>query len=292
MLSMIPAGWRLRILSRMFREGSARLFEAASATENDHRFKHYAEQFSYELRAIIRKLAAPAASEKTNDRKTVVLKLLLDLDNELYKAISAKACECGGGMHPKHRLMRYHDFFCKNVGLNESVLDIGCGNGFLTSDVAKCTRGRVVGIDMNRESIEFAKKHYGAANIEYLCDDVNTGSIGQSHFDVVILSNVLEHLPNRAGFLEQVREKVRPTKFLIRVPMYEREWMVPLKAELGIEYMLDATHKIEYTQNQFFEELCAAGLSPESCEIGWGEIWCRAVSARPAAGEAGASEPQ
>jgi len=63
----------------------------------------------------------------------------------------------------------------------------------------------------------------------------------------------------------------------VRVVENEREWMVPLKEELGVDYMLDAGHKIEYTLEGLFKELKEAGLEPESWEIRWGEIWCVAV---------------
>jgi hypothetical protein len=59
--------------------------------------------------------------------------------------------------------------------------------------------------------------------------------------------------------------------------MYDREWMVPMKDELGVEYMLDAGHEIEYTLDCLFRELSEAGLKPERWEIKWGEIWCVAV---------------
>jgi 2-polyprenyl-3-methyl-5-hydroxy-6-metoxy-1,4-benzoquinol methylase len=247
MFSVIPMKWRWVVLLKIFRRSVADLPEFAPVSRD----------------------------ENMTEKRIAVLKGLLALDNELYKAISLSACKYDDGIHPKHRLMKYHDFFCKNIDANESVLDIGCGNGFLTSDVAKCTCGRVVGIDINKDNIDFAKNHYRANNIAFICGDVKT-DIEQAHFDAVILSNVLEHLPERAKFLRQVLEKVSPSKFLLRVPMYEREWMVPLKEELGIDYMLDATHKIEYTQEQFFQELGAAGLAPETWEIRWGEIWCRA----------------
>lgn len=277
-LSMLPMRMRYGILLRMLRHSAADSLDIALAAENEEELGNWCREFFDELRAITKKLGTPLPSSGTSRGAVAVLKSLLDLDNELYRAISLKACEYGEGLHPKHRLTRYHDFFCKNVGPKESVLDIGCGNGFLTSDVAKCTRGRVVGIDMNENNIAFAKAHYQADNIEFIRGDVRT-NLEEARFDVVMMSNVLEHLSKRIEFLKRVREAVEPAKFLIRVPMYEREWMVPLKEELGIEYVLDAGHEIEYTQQHLFDELRAAGLNPENSEIRWGEIWCRAVPA-------------
>jgi 2-polyprenyl-3-methyl-5-hydroxy-6-metoxy-1,4-benzoquinol methylase len=213
-----------------------------------------------------------------------ILRILLEMDGRLYELISVYAAAYDQGLHPKHRLIGYHDFFCNNIRENESVLDIGCGNGFLTSDIAKCTRGKVVGIDKNSASIEFATKRYRNENLQFVIGDVGDG-VDIGIFDVVVLSNVLEHLTDRSEFLLTLKKIVKPAKFLIRVPMFEREWMVPFKRELGIDYRLDADHKIEYTQEQLKEELSAAGLSFTKVEVRWGEVWCCATADREMAAD-------
>ena len=96
-------------------------------------------------------------------------------------------------------------------------------------------------------------------------------------FDVVILSNVLEHLQGRPMFLNHVREALKPKRFLIRVPVFERDWRVPLKRELGVEYRLDTTHEIEYTLESFTQEMEKAGLKITHQEVRWSEIWGEVV---------------
>jgi len=39
-------------------------------------------------------------------------------------------------------------------------------------------------------------------------------------FDVIVLSNVLEHLKDRANFLAKLKANINPERFLIRVPMF------------------------------------------------------------------------
>ena len=96
-------------------------------------------------------------------------------------------------------------------------------------------------------------------------------------FDTIILSNVLEHLPNRSQFLRETVERIRPSRILLRVPVFERDWRVPLKQELGIDYRLDDTHLTEYTLESFAAEMAAAGLLVIHQEVRWGEIWAEAV---------------
>jgi hypothetical protein len=59
--------------------------------------------------------------------------------------------------------------------------------------------------------------------------------------------------------------------------MFEREWPVPYKKELGVEWRLDPTHEIEYTQKELQDELFEAGLGISSLDIRWGEFYVVAV---------------
>lgn len=56
------------------------------------------------------------------------------------------------GLHPKHRIMKYHDWFIKRINSSWTVLDIGCGNGALTFDISKAAK-KVVGIDLEEKNI-------------------------------------------------------------------------------------------------------------------------------------------
>ena len=191
------------------------------------------------------------------------------LHNALYANISRLALLAENGLHPKHRLMNYHAFFIDNVHASDSVLDIGCGNGFLTHDIAGKARS-VTAIDLNTDNIEFARRNFGGDNIEYICADAAQFNTGEK-FDVVTMSNLLEHLENRHDFLQKISSLA--DRFLIRVPMVNRDWLTYYKRELGVEYRLDLTHKIEYTRESLQDELEQAGLRIDSASVQFGEIW-------------------
>ena len=204
-----------------------------------------------------------------NDR----MRFVLELDNFIYPYIGRASVDYGNGVHSKHRHIKYHDFFVDNIYDGETILDIGCGNGELAHDIAvRSACSRITGIDQNKKSISTAVAKNSHAKIEYICADA-TEYVYSDNYDVVLLSNVLEHLQNRGGFLLKIRKIVRPERFLIRVPMYERDWRVPLKDELGVNYLLDPTHQLEYTTEVFAKEMAEAGMSVESAVFKWGEMW-------------------
>ncbi len=199
----------------------------------------------------------------------LLLKLFLWLHSFSYKAISRLVVLVEGGLHPKHRIIGYHRFFVHNIAEKDRVLDVGCGNGALTYALAQKAK-KVVAIDLSPENIRLAKERFSAPNVEYRVGDA-TKELGREKFDVIVLSNVLEHLDNRVLFLRQLR-KIGP-KLLIRVPALDRDWLTLYKKELGSEWRLDKTHRTEYTLKSLRQELKQAGWRIINYSIQFGEIW-------------------
>ena len=121
-----------------------------------------------------------------------------------------------------------------------------------------------------KKTLNLLKNNYSSMNIEYISDDVLNHTF-EEVFDVVVLSNLLEHLKDRVNFL--ISLKSITNKILIRVPLLNRSWIDLYKKELGIEYRLDKTHYIEYTFDEFKDELKKAGLEIQDYSIQFGEIW-------------------
>jgi len=199
-----------------------------------------------------------------------LVKWSLILHNKSYHlcAMLSSALE-PDGLHPKHRLMKYHDWFRDNVDQEWTVLDVGCGNGALTYDLASKAK-RIIGIDINSNNIIRASQQFKRENITYIVGDATVFDFKEK-VDVIVLSNVLEHIQNRVDFLKKLSKLA--DRFLIRVPMFNRDWITLYKKELGVEWRLDKTHYIEYTLESFQNELSDSGLAIEVYETMFGEIW-------------------
>jgi len=201
--------------------------------------------------------------------KKLLLKTLIWFQTKTETAINMLAASVHKGVHPKHELMKYHDFFVNNIAPNATVLDIGCGNGSVAADVARKAK-KVVAVDLNEKNITFARTKFAASNIEYLVCDATTYNFTDT-FDFIVLSNVLEHIEHRIEFLNKIKH-LAPT-ILIRVPMLNRDWLTLYKKQLGMFYFSDVTHFTEYTIESFADEIKNAGLKIKSYTIQFGEIW-------------------
>lgn len=217
------------------------------------------------------------SAEKRRHPISVLIRCLLHLDRINHKVIGKVSRYLEPDrLHPKHRLMQYHDFFLENIEAGWTVVDLGCGNGALTCDLAK-KAGRVIGLDFDIEKIRQAKVR--AEEMQLSNVQLEVGNIHeycpQEPFNSIVLSNVLEHLDNRHGFLLHCRKIA--SVLIIRVPMLDRDWLTLYKRMLGLPYFLDPTHRTEYTDATLSEELSSAGWTIVSAVRRFGETWavCR-----------------
>lgn len=199
----------------------------------------------------------------------LLLKIVIWINNFSYRLIGVLAIKENEGIHPKHKIINYYEFFINNISFSDSVLDIGCGNGACTSAVSK-KAAQAVGIDISRKNIKMARKRFSNENLRYIVGDATSYDF-RGKFDVIMLSNVLEHIENRLDFLEKIK-KLAP-KILIRVPLLTRDWLAVYRKNKGFEYRLDPTHHIEYTEENFKSELQKVGLIAESYYIKFGELY-------------------
>lgn len=198
-----------------------------------------------------------------------LLKILIWIHNFSYRLIGILVIKENGGIHPKHQILNYYEFFINNVLPSDKILDIGCGNGACTKTVSEKVR-KAIGIDILEKNIKMARKNFSNNNLVYIVGDTTIYDF-KENFNVIILSNVLEHIEHRIDFLEKIK-KLAP-KILIRVPLLTRDWLAVYKKEGGYDYKLDKAHCTEYTEESFKDEIEKAGLKIESYFIKFGELY-------------------
>lgn len=103
----------------------------------------------------------------------------------------------------------------KKANRRLKVLDIGCGTGQrLTIPVASCLEVDVLGIDLHGPSIERALSSRGP-NLTFEKADISELIEQGREFDVVICSEVLEHLFEPEQLLRSILQVIRPQGLLI-----------------------------------------------------------------------------
>ncbi len=99
-----------------------------------------------------------------------------------------------------------------------SALEIGCATGELIAALPVRAGGRKVGVDISAANVEVARGRF--PQFEFRCGDFR--SLPAERFDVVILSDVLEHVPDDAAFLGDAAAFGRVV--LVNLPL-EDNWL-------------------------------------------------------------------
>lgn len=205
------------------------------------------------------------------------MRQLLEVYGDAYAGVDLGAIDYDGGVHAKHRLTGYHDFFVERIRQGERVLDVGCGKGELAHDIAERAGAVVVAVDASPWMLQFARERFAHPRISFVQADA-LEFVPEEPVQVAVLSNVLEHIEQRVELLRALRERAGAGRLLIRVPVLDRDWTVPLRREVGLPHFSDPEHKVEYDPQLLRDELAAAGWEMGEPVFVWGEIWVEALA--------------
>jgi 2-polyprenyl-3-methyl-5-hydroxy-6-metoxy-1,4-benzoquinol methylase len=104
----------------------------------------------------------------------------------------------------------------QNVGgIDNRILDLGCGRGWMATFLSPF--GKVTGVDFAPQGIEFAKENYGQHGEFHLADPASEtfGLPSDLNFDVVVNTEVIEHVDDPVNFVEQIRRFLKPHGWLL-----------------------------------------------------------------------------
>lgn len=115
------------------------------------------------------------------------------------------------------------------------VLDIGCGYGGTTIELARACR-HIVGIEPSSTLLDFALKlkiSSNLKNIEFRNQDIYELT-DKSCYDLAVLDNVFEHLPDQPLALQKICECLKP-RGLVYMVVPNRLW--PVEVHYGLPFL-------------------------------------------------------
>lgn len=133
----------------------------------------------------------------------------------------------------KHSLTQYtlaHEMLRKlSLTGNETILDVGCGDGRITAEIAKCVpEGDVIGIDPSMEMIELAKDSF--QNQDYPHLSFIHGLAEELHdiqlVDIILVMNALHWVRNPIKAIHHFAAALKPngSLFVLTYPKESPYW--------------------------------------------------------------------
>jgi SAM-dependent methyltransferase len=139
----------------------------------------------------------------------------------------------------------------RELGLSSAdrVLDVGCGAGANLRLLSDMGLPSVAGLDLNASSIRFCREK-GLGEIEQ--GDLQHLPFAGESFDLVLATDVLEHVDDDERAVEEIRRVLRPGgTALITVPAFPSMW--GLQDEIS-------HHRRRYRRERLLETVRAGGL--------------------------------
>lgn len=199
-----------------------------------------------------------------------------------FGAIAAEWWDPAGKFAPLHAMnpvrLRYAvdqiaaERGCDRTGLRPfeglAILDIGCGGGLMAEPMARLGAA-VTGIDPSAETVAVARAHAAEAGLDiaYRAADAETLAAEGARFDAVLALEVIEHVPDRPGFVATIARLLAPGGVAV-LSTLNRTARSFATAILGAEYLLGwlprGTHDWTrfVTPDELAGHLAAAGLRP------------------------------
>lgn len=117
--------------------------------------------------------------------------------------------------------------FAEPLCAGHRVLDLGCGSGYGACRIAGVASS-VVGVDVAQDAVAFARDRYRRSNLSFMAiepDGPLPFDAGQ--FDVVLSFQVIEHVGNVRGYLEEARRVLRPGGIMVIITPDRKHRLLP-----------------------------------------------------------------
>jgi 2-polyprenyl-3-methyl-5-hydroxy-6-metoxy-1,4-benzoquinol methylase len=143
-------------------------------------------------------------------------------------------------LEPPDRELRSH-FLLGRVNRGDRVLDLGCGDGWMTAELARAGAAPT-GIEVAQAAIDRARQRHPELELR-LAPIEGPLPVEDNACDVVWASEVIEHVADTAGWLSEIRRVLRPEgRLLLTTPNHSRLRLLVAGIERYSEPLGDHLH--------------------------------------------------
>jgi len=163
--------------------------------------------------------------------------------------------------NPEH----YHQKILKIIeeqgkARNLKILDVGCATGYLGAAIKRKGKHRVYGIEISEIAIKKARKVLD----DVVCADIESIEIPwQEKFDIIILSDILEHLFDPKRVLVKIKKHLEPYGRILSTMPNVANYRIRLMLMRG-KWLYQDTGSLDYGHLRFFTKESTVIMFKES----------------------------
>lgn len=123
--------------------------------------------------------------------------------------------------HARRTAANSAGFLLPHIKPTHRILDLGCGPGTITADLAALVPlGSVVGVDSIEKILEQARslaESRGLTNLTYETGDANKLRFEDGEFDIVFCHQLIQHVKDPIGILREMKRLAKPGGGIVAV---------------------------------------------------------------------------
>lgn len=116
------------------------------------------------------------------------------------------------GTYNSH-LQRY--IFASPFCQGKIILDIACGVGYGSNNLIESGAKKVVGVDISRDAIGYAKSNYQKDELEFVVSDGIALPFPEDMFDIIVSFETIEHIYDYKKYLSECKRVLKTNGILI-----------------------------------------------------------------------------
>jgi SAM-dependent methyltransferase len=137
--------------------------------------------------------------------------------------------------------------YLRNEKKNKAILELGCGNGWLTNKLTELPGSQLIGLDVNISELEQGARVFGSKqNLVFVCSDVFKIKF---KFDYIILAGVIAYFKDLDKLISSLISNLNPNGeiHIIDSPFYKdtgkaKQNSARYYSDLGFEEMINYYH--------------------------------------------------
>lgn len=146
------------------------------------------------------------------------------------------------------------EHYLSNLVAPLHVLEVGCGNGWLSHHIASIPGTKVWGLERGGPELAQAVRLFSSQNLGFLAADIFQAPFPEHRFDVIILASVIQYFRDLPALIRALRRLMKQNGeiHLLDSPLYDENEVNPAcartrtyYAELGFPEM--AEHYFHHT---------------------------------------------